>query len=432
MRVNAAVAALACACAALAQEQAPFAVAGWSNLHEQDFGTIATTWFGEAVRSKARGLSSFVSRPADHCADGAGEDGAGVSREDVAFPLVIWGPPEGAWFPAFTLPKDFDLAFEPLPCAAPTLLRRAVERSVLVAVLRDGVGNIVSIGDRRPGGEEPALPEPDPAFLAGWHASLCDRSREELPSPLREVAAHSEAIGVVVGLRARLDDVWFDQDGKPERRIVDEIEGAVAADGRFRLVARGEYATEDEGVASVAIELCCDLRAVYLGVREWPTRCVWPRDHARIHDVLRTDARAALPLIAWARDPYWFAPCSRLAHAVDQDGEFTRVDETAPDEGLPGIARHLVDEQCDPPRVQRLQVLAGEGSLVLEHRYADERELAPGYRRPMTITSRWWSPGASTLVRERTLTILAARVGAESSVPSWRPGVEVTDWRVQR
>jgi len=108
------------------------------------------------------------------------------------------------------------------------------------------------------------------------------------------------------------------------------------------------------------------------------------------------------------------------------------VDEAAPEQGLSGIARHLVDERSDPPRVERLQVLAGEGSLVLEHRYADERELAPGYRRPMKITTRWWSPLTSTLVRERTLTILAARVGAESSVPTWRPGAEVTDWRVQR
>ncbi|MBI5849760.1 MAG: hypothetical protein HZB39_01775 [Planctomycetes bacterium] len=433
MRVIAVVAAFACA--AIAQEKAPFAVAGWSNVHEQDCGRIATTLFGEPVRSPARGLASFVSRPADHVVDGAGVDGEGVTRERLGFPLELWdvgGDGLGAQLP-LALPKDFDHAFAPIPCTTPTLLRRAVEHSVAVAVRRDASGRILAIGAAPGIQARPGLPGPDAAFLAGWHAQLLDAGRETLPSPLREIAARAPPIGVVVGLRARIEDETWAGALTLQSRTLDEVEGVVAADGRFRLVVRGARMTEgDEATVDVAIELACDLSAVYIGVAEWPTRCVWPRDHARIADVLRTDARVALPLIAWARDPYWFAPSSRLEHAVDMDGAHTRIDESAPDEGLLGVVRHLVDARCDPPRLDAISVLGIDGSVELEHRFEGDMELAPGYRRPMRVVTRWWGWGTHALLRQRTVTILAARIGAESSVESWRPGAGVTDWRVQR
>lgn len=422
-----------------AQDRAPFATAGWSNVHDQDCGRMVVTLLGEARVSPARALFSFVSRPADHAADGAGRDGEGVRRERLGFPVMLYGPPPRGLGPRLPLclPKDFDEAFQPLSCDPPVLLRRAVEHSVEVAVQRDAQGRIVAIG-AGPGAAPAAIgsgievPAADAAILAGWHAPYLDAARESLPSPLREIASHAPPIPLVVGLRARIEDTSHPGEGEEPLRSEDELEGSVAADGRFQLVTRAKCLTEDDETVTVAFELACDLRALSLGVREWPTRCVWPADHPRFSDVLRTEARVALPLIAWARDPYWFAPCSALVCEIAPMGELVRVDESAPDEGLLGTVRHLVDERSDPPTLRSLAVLGPDGTLVLEHRYEDDRELAPGYRRPMRIVTRRFDPRTGRVVRERIVTILAARIGTAAEAK--RLGLELrgSDLRLMR
>ena len=121
-----------------------------------------------------------------------------------------------------------------------------------------------------------------------------------------------------------------------------------------------------------------------------------------------------------------------MKHVVEPKTKLVRTAETAPDSGLLGSARMFVDASSDPPRLTPLQVLDMDGRVVMEHRYDDERELAPGYRRPFRIVTRWFLSGTPTLMRQRTVTIQSARVGAESSVKHWRPDAASRLWLAVR
>lgn len=95
-------------------------------------------------------------------------------------------------------------------------------------------------------------------------------------------------------------------------------------------------------------------------------------------------------------------------------------------------ARHLVDERSDPPTMRSLSVLDPDGTLVLEHRYEDERELAPGYRRPMRIVTRRFDPRTGRLVRERSVTILAARIDTGAEAKQLGLALQGSDLRLMR
>ena len=433
-----------CAAVIAAQEaslRSPrFFDAGWNNVHRATPGRITKRILDDLVQSPASVTSDYVFRPADHYADGTAQAAPeGFVGETLSFPVEIFGTGERALTPwmADALPADFEAALLRTRTIGRHLMHLRLEHSVDVGVRRRADGTIESFAAqlavgtandrlRVLGGEiDEVLPPADAQFVAGWHASWLDQGVDALPEPLREIARAAPEIPVVDRIEATVVDTWFDTEGQVAERFEFTLRGAVAADGRFAIERTAEYLDEDGKPVPVTFEVSCDLRGLCVGIKGWPVRCVWPRNHEDIADVLLDVAGPILPLVGWARDPYWMPRSSRTAWSFGQGPNgSTWVAADWPGTGLGGSLEYVIDESTSPPRVVRLNCF--DGSLT---RFDDERELAPGFRRPMNLVT-WWGEGKS--FRKREVTIAKARISNERAVPSWRPGGTDTRWYLMR
>jgi hypothetical protein len=271
------------------------------------------------------------------------------------------------------------------------------------------------------------LPEPTPAVLGGPVPTAATKTDvpERLAVALRACAPIDVVHEIVATLRYEQLPWTVAGDAIVSAH---RLRGVVAADGRFRLWSTIDHLDEDETVVPVTTEASCDRRGLALRSAELPYAVVWPVDHVDAQRVLASSARFALPLIAWARDPYWLGAGDSLAWEETANGDWR---------GTPRLADFVGEVRCRVIDSEHGSLVESVVSQVPEMEafrtqleFADYFELAPGFLRPRVVRWTEFQNGAPDTKVE--LRIERASIPSARRKFEWLPLREVSVWHITR